>query len=441
MKKSKIDKNVLKIKFSIICILFGLLALSFLFASEIEIGLGLRYELYENQLSSELLDDADFKVTYLDVGQGNSVFIEFPDGKTMLIDGGSTMYGETVYDYIISEGYTSIDYLVASHADSDHIGGLIYVLDNLEVKNIYRPFQIACETDVSGNVPIAEEDLAEIFELIESETNNRSKISVVKSETYKAFIQRIYSETYVEDGFVYSSEITVFYDGLIISGENYSIEFFAPEVRDGNYNLLDYSSTNGFATVGYGKSNSNDNSAIMLVEIYEYSFLFTGDASWTASGADETDTDYEELNFVNSLAEEEIERFKNVSVYLVGHHGSKYSSSEALLSLITPSFAVVSVGDNNYGHPDSTVLTRLDEYCSEVDYLLMTIDVGNIIFIESNGVFGYVLEVEQSSTNLTISWYLLGTILFIAISYVIIMIKPLKAQNNWLNSLNFIYFI
>lgn len=49
----------------------------------------------------------------------------------------------------------------------------------------------------------------------------------------------------------------------------------------------------------------------------------------------------------------------DLEALVVGHHGSKYSTSEALLSTLTPELAFISVGDNSYGHPSDQALWRL----------------------------------------------------------------------------------
>ncbi len=76
------------------------------------------------------------KVAFLDVGQGDSILIQAPNGKTMLIDGGrSTNLAETVIIPKLKEwGAQQVDVLIPTHPDADHIGGLVGVLENYPVK-------------------------------------------------------------------------------------------------------------------------------------------------------------------------------------------------------------------------------------------------------------------------------------------------------------------
>lgn len=73
---------------------------------------------------------------FIDVGQGDSIFIQTPAGKTILVDGGKKDAGPKVVSYIQNEGVKSIDLLVATHPDADHIGGLVDVLKNIPVKQV-----------------------------------------------------------------------------------------------------------------------------------------------------------------------------------------------------------------------------------------------------------------------------------------------------------------
>lgn len=86
----------------------------------------------------------DLKVTFLDVGQGESALIEFPGGKRMLIDGGGFPdsdldVGEMIIaPFLWHKRIRDIDYLVLSHPNSDHYGGLPFVLRNFNVGEVWE---------------------------------------------------------------------------------------------------------------------------------------------------------------------------------------------------------------------------------------------------------------------------------------------------------------
>ena len=93
----------------------------------------------------------DLEVTVLDVGQGDSIFTEFPDGRTMLIDGGglggsewvggyrsgSDVGEEVVSPYLWSRGLKKLDVVALSHAHHDHIDGLHAVIENFSVGELW----------------------------------------------------------------------------------------------------------------------------------------------------------------------------------------------------------------------------------------------------------------------------------------------------------------
>ncbi|MGM9834214.1 MAG: ComEC/Rec2 family competence protein [Bacilli bacterium] len=81
----------------------------------------------------------DLIVHFIDVNEGDSTFIELPNNETILIDAGEKKYGDTVSNYISKLGYEGITYLIGTHPHSDHIGGLITIIDKFDIENIYMP--------------------------------------------------------------------------------------------------------------------------------------------------------------------------------------------------------------------------------------------------------------------------------------------------------------
>ena len=77
---------------------------------------------------------------FLDVGQGDAAFVRFPDGKTMVIDGGERSerfdYGDRVLvPFLRHMGVGKVDVVVVSHPHNDHIGRLVALLEQVEVEH------------------------------------------------------------------------------------------------------------------------------------------------------------------------------------------------------------------------------------------------------------------------------------------------------------------
>lgn len=79
------------------------------------------------------------KAHFIEVGQGDSAFYEMPDGKTMLVDAGTSSAGQTVVSYVRDLGYEKIDYVVATHPHEDHIGGMSAVLSAFQIGEVWAP--------------------------------------------------------------------------------------------------------------------------------------------------------------------------------------------------------------------------------------------------------------------------------------------------------------
>lgn len=227
-------------------------------------------------------------VTFLDVGQGDAIFIESPNGTQVLIDGGS---GNAVLRALSREmGYfdRDIDLVIATHPDADHIGGLIEVLEHYTVESILT-------TDNLSESPVANRFL---------EAVNTEKATHINAHT---------------------GEVLELGEGMQGSA---TLRILFP---DRNVARLD----------------SNVSSVIAQLKYGEIEFLFTGDAPQSIE-------EYLVSLYGKGLASE---------VLKVGHHGSRTSTSEDFLRMVSPTIAVISAGkDNSYGHPHREVLDLLDAY-------------------------------------------------------------------------------
>ncbi|MCR4399001.1 MAG: MBL fold metallo-hydrolase [Firmicutes bacterium] len=79
------------------------------------------------------------RVHFIDVGQGDAILVQLPNGRAMLVDAGEAANAPTVVRYLRAHGVKTIDYLVATHPHADHIGGMAAILDSFEVRDVYMP--------------------------------------------------------------------------------------------------------------------------------------------------------------------------------------------------------------------------------------------------------------------------------------------------------------
>ncbi len=112
-------------------------------------------------------------VHFLDVGQGDSIFIELPNGKTMLVDAGENYHGQGIIDYVQTIGYQKLDYVVATHPHEDHIGSMPYIVRNFEIGSIYMP-------DVTANTATFESLLKAIKAKGLRVKNGRTGVHIIK---------------------------------------------------------------------------------------------------------------------------------------------------------------------------------------------------------------------------------------------------------------------
>ncbi|WP_274365540.1 DNA internalization-related competence protein ComEC/Rec2 [Paenibacillus thermotolerans] len=255
--------------------------------------------------------DRSGTVSFIDVGQGDSIFIRTPYGKHILIDGGGTLtFGKTRdawrerrHPYEVGEkllvpllkrrGVHRIDELFISHGDVDHIGGLQAVLRHIPVNRI------------------------------------RFNGTLADSSAFKALM---------ESALAKSIPISPIYGGDVIRADRAAtIRVLHPEEPQNRENVVFL-------------DKQNDASLVLQLEMYKRTFLLPGDIE---AGSEK---------FIASKlkSNQQLTAVIKADVLKLAHHGSKTSSTEEWLRLWKPSVAVISAGRNNvYRHPHPSVTDRL----------------------------------------------------------------------------------
>jgi beta-lactamase superfamily II metal-dependent hydrolase len=137
-QKNKVDEKVKHLKrvllFVFVVLLLALFIFSFFYPPE-------SWKYYFSKPKVAAREGKEMRVHYIDVGQGDCIFIELPDGKTMLVDGGGVGAGteKTVLRYLNALKIDEIDYLLITHADNDHCGAIGEVVRMKKIFNAYLP--------------------------------------------------------------------------------------------------------------------------------------------------------------------------------------------------------------------------------------------------------------------------------------------------------------
>lgn len=134
-KHKKIKKNIKRNFFKILIILLAFLIIN----NQDKIKNLFNQNNNQNQNDYINTNNDLLKVHYLDVGQGDSIFIELPNNETMLIDAAESYQSENIINYLKNLNYQKIDYVIGTHPHADHIGGLKDIINTFEIGKIYMP--------------------------------------------------------------------------------------------------------------------------------------------------------------------------------------------------------------------------------------------------------------------------------------------------------------
>lgn len=268
-------------------------------------------------------------VYFLDVGQGDCIAVISKTGNCYLVDGGSSskknIASNIIIPFLKSNGISKVTACFISHPDTDHVNGIVDLLKDgkgIRVDTVY---------------------MAEYFEKQFSE--NKEEESALLSGGTEG-LQAFYGQ--------FKERIVWLAAGdKIVSGSD---SFACFQVL---HPACDYSA-----------DSDNDASLVLLYREENVFLMLTGDLEKNGEGCVEEYSDklFSGSNYVNQEA---------ANILKVGHHGSKYSSSEEFLMLIKPDVSIISCGENNnYGHPHEETLGRLSEVGS-INYI--TAECGAIV--------------------------------------------------------------
>ncbi|MEG1528582.1 MAG: MBL fold metallo-hydrolase [Clostridia bacterium] len=357
---SKKTKRMTSVVIFLLCIVIFAVGVMYYFdVPPLNFGDGFKFYTYEvNQFDTPTATvSGELNIHFIDVGQGDCIFIQFPDGKTMLIDGGErrTAVATGIPQYLFalypSQDTITIDYCMLTHCDSDHCGSLDDVIANpkINVKSVYQPRVYSkCSNDP-------------LRSLMQQNPNAYKHVPEINTGVYESFVEAVYQEKL--SGVL--TEINYNFEGQIISGSDYSIHTYNPSEE-----------MYGDLSTAYEK---NDISPLMVLTYGNYDILLTGDCDKNA-----------EQNFVDNLNGELTfaDGFVwdgDCEVLKVGHHGGRDSTNQFFIDTVKPEYAVISVAEKNkHGHPTQDALSRIDKYTDEI---YMTSKLGSIAMrINKDGI-------------------------------------------------------
>lgn len=93
--------------------------------------------------------DSEFEIHFIDVGQADAALV-LCDGKSMLIDGGNAADSSKIYTYLKERNITHLDFVIATHAHEDHVGGIAGALNYATAGKVYCPVE-SYDSDTFGN--------------------------------------------------------------------------------------------------------------------------------------------------------------------------------------------------------------------------------------------------------------------------------------------------
>lgn len=256
---------------------------------------------YFNQPKLEKRSDGELRVHFLDVGQADSTLIEFPDGKTMLVDGGDVDADEKILPYLNALKIKKLDYVLLTHTDSDHCGALDVVLREKEVETVILPF-------LEGDEAVKNSAFSDFSVALEN--------SDAKTETAYRYLS------------------------VTSSNPQYPYTFTV---------LYPHSDHNE------DKADSNAISTVCWLDYLGTSVLLCGDTN-----SEVLETIMRENSF--GVFDEFGVDLESTEIIKLPHHGAEDGLSSTLLDFFNADTGIASCGKNNYyGHPAAETLKLIND--------------------------------------------------------------------------------
>ena len=323
--------------------------------------------------------EGELQVHFMDVGQGDSILILFPDGKDMLIDCGNKSSG---YDFDVTAGYLEdylpdgkLDYLMLTHGDEDHVEYMDEILEMYQVSTVFMPNVLA---EPSGTSAAAKELREQIAALDPEKLAMFDDEDTLTTQVYARFFIAALSEPDCEviltvdpdedTNSIMITDGTKQADGSY-AGATYMLTFYCP--TEEYYASSDLSS-------------AEEKNAISPIGILEYNgvrVVLTGDS-----------------NEINEPLFVERAGYIDCDVLKVGHHGSETSSTEEFLDAVDCEYAIISCNaeGNTFYHPRQNTLDRLIE---DGMTIYRTDNNGNVLLtVDENGEMTFTPEREADRT-------------------------------------------
>lgn len=329
--------------------------------------------------------EGDLIVHYMNVGQGDGILVELPDGDEMLIDlgcKGVTIDYETVLKPYINSYVedNTIEHLVLTHTDEDHVKYLDKVFIDFQVSNVYMPYILAAPGTSSAQKKNVQDKIDALDSAKLALFNDPDTIDTV---VYANFFIGALSEPNCNIHLNVDDNINTTNNQIVGDNNSYLVTFICP-TREfyNNTNLADAHAKNAV-------------SPLIIIEYNSKRLVFTGDcnAYWDSKGKLKTNEGNEWFM---------VERIKTLygasgldcDVLKVAHHGAEEASSNEFLDVISCEYGVISCGTGNtYQHPRQEALDRLKAH----NMTIYRTDLnGNIICtINSEGNLNFNLEISN----------------------------------------------